>query len=113
VTLTTEEMGDMPDVDAATMDEVLGSDGFGKFAILSASDGAFIQAGYDWWPGAACEAFMEAHASDPWLLEYRVGGRQFRAPGQATLAQERRAFQLYLDGGSEWRTRFVWVELEL
>jgi hypothetical protein len=29
--LTTEEMGNLPDVDAATLDEVLGYDAFGKF----------------------------------------------------------------------------------
>jgi hypothetical protein len=110
MTLTTEELGDVPDVDAAGLDEVLEPDGFGKFAILSASE-AFIQAGNDWQPGAACETFMDAHDSDPWLLEYREGGRQFRAAGHVTLEQVRHAFQSYLVGGSEWRSGFAWSAL--
>ena len=113
MTLTTEDMGDVLDVNAAAMDEVLGADAFGKFAVLSASDEAFIQAGNDWQPGPACEAFMDAHDSDPWVLEYREGGRQFRAAGHVTLEQVRRAFRSYLAGGSEWRSGFAWGELEL
>jgi hypothetical protein len=46
-------MGDVPDVDAATLVEVLGDDAFGKFAILGKSDKTFIQAGNDWQPGRA------------------------------------------------------------
>ena len=113
MTLTTEDMGDVPDVDAAAMDEVLATDAFGKFAILSASDEAFIQAGNDWQPGAECSAFMDAHGSDPWVLEYREGGQQFRAAGPVTLDQVQLAFRSYLAGGSEWRTGFAWGELEL
>jgi hypothetical protein len=113
MTLTTEEMGDVPDVDAAAMDEVLVSDVFGKFAILSASDEAFIQAGNDWQPGPDCAAFLAAHESDPWVLEYREGGRQFRAAGHVTLDHVRSAFASYLAGGSEWRTGLEWGELRL
>ena len=113
MTLTTEEMGDVPDVDAASLDEVLSSDAFGKFAILSKSGKAFIQAGNDWQPGPECEAFMDAHGSDPWVLEYRERGRQFRAAGRVTLDQVQAAFRSYLAGGSEWRTGFAWSELEL
>jgi hypothetical protein len=113
MTLTTEDMGDVPDVDAAAMDETLATDAFGKFAILSASDEAFIQAGCDWQPDEACQAFMDAHESDPWVLEYREGGRQFRAAGHVTLDQVRQAFRSYLSGGSEWRAGFAWGELEL
>jgi hypothetical protein len=113
MTLTTEDMGDMPEIDATAMDELLASDGFGKFAVLSASDEAFIQAGNDWQPGAACEAFMDDHDSDPWVLEYREGGRQFQADGHVSLDQVRQAFRSYLAGGSEWRTGFQWGELKL
>jgi hypothetical protein len=113
MTLTTEEMGDVPDVDTAAMDEVLATDAFGKFAILSASDEAFIQAGNDWQPGPECAAFMDSHDSDPWVLEYREGGRQFRSSAPATLDQVRSAFASYLAGGSEWRTGAVWSELRL
>jgi hypothetical protein len=112
MTLTTENNGDLPDVDATKLDEVLVSDEFGQFAILDASKREFIQAGNDWKPGAACKAFLKTHGSDPWILEYRKGKRQFRAKGQVTLEQVRQAFQSYLAGGKEWRTGFVWGELE-
>ena len=112
MTLTTKDMGDVPDVDAAAMDEVLASDAFGKFAILSASEEAFIQAGNDWQPGEVCAAFLAAHDSDPWVLEYREGGRQFRAAGHVTLEQVQHAFGSYLAGVSGWRTGFAWGELE-
>ena len=110
--ITTEELGDLPDVAETVLDEVLAADGFGAFAVLSDSDEEFLQAGNDWQPGAACEAFLDTHDSDPWVLEYREGGRQFRAAGHVTLEQVRRAFRSYLAGGSEWRTGFVWDQLE-
>ncbi|MBL8798215.1 MAG: hypothetical protein JNM56_30250 [Planctomycetia bacterium] len=110
--LTTEELGDVPDVNAAVLDETLASDAFGKFAVLSASDDRFIQAGNDWQPGEACRAFMQAHDSDPWLLEYREGGPQFRAIGHVTQEQVRQAFRSYLAGGTEWRTGFAWREIQ-
>jgi hypothetical protein len=113
MTLTTEEMDDVPAVDAARLDEVLGSDAFGKFAVLSQSGKAFIQACSDWQPGAACEAFIDAHESDPWVLEYRERGRQYRAAGWVTLDQVQAAFRSYLAGGSEWRSGFAWGELEV
>ncbi|MEV6923015.1 hypothetical protein AB0M46_00675 [Dactylosporangium sp. NPDC051485] len=113
MTLTTEDLGDVPDVNAATLDELLASDAFGKFAALSASDEEFIQASNEWEPGAACAAFMQAHGSDPWVMEYRERGQQFRAEGQVTLEQVRQAFQSYLLGGSEWRTAFAWSEIAL
>ena len=72
-----------------------------------------VQAANDWQPDAACEAFIDAHGSDPWVLEYRERGRQFRATGRVTLDQVQAAFRSYLVGGSEWRTEFVWGELEL
>jgi hypothetical protein len=113
MTLTTEEFGDVADVDAGAMDEVLEPDAFGKFAVLSASDEAFIQAGNDWQPGPECKAYLAAHGSDPWLLEYREAGRQFRAAGHVTLDQVREAFASYLAGRSTWRTDFAWSEMEL
>jgi hypothetical protein len=113
MTLITEDLGEVPNVDATAMDAVLESDGFGKFAILSASEEEFIQAGNDWRPGEECKAFMTAHDSDPWVLEYRETGRQFRATGHVTLEQVRQAFRSYLHGGSEWRSEFTWGELEL
>ena len=113
MTLTTEELGEMPDVDAATVDEMLSSDAFGKFAILSASEREFIQAGNDWQPGEACEAFMDEHDSDPWMLEYSKGKKQYRAKVHVTLEQVRWAFRSYFDGRSDWRTGFVWGEIEV
>jgi hypothetical protein len=113
MTLTTEDLGNLADVDAAAMEEVLASDGFGKFAILSASEEAFIQAGNDWQPDEACRAFLQAHGSDPWVPEYREGGRQYQAAGRVTLEQVRQAFRSYLAGGPEWRNGLVWGELEL
>jgi hypothetical protein len=106
MTLTTEDLDEVPDVNAATLDELLASDAFGKFTILSATDEEFIQAGCEWEPGPACAAFMQTTGSDPWALEYRERGRQFRADGQV-----RQAFQSYLAGGSQWRTAFAWTEL--
>lgn len=46
--LTTEELGSMADVTATSLDETLAADAFGKFAVLSAADTEFIQAGNDW-----------------------------------------------------------------
>ncbi|QEL15486.1 hypothetical protein [Limnoglobus roseus] len=113
MTLTTEEMGDMPAVDAATLEEVLSSDSFGKFAVLSKSSKSFIQAGSDWQPGPACEAFIDTHGSDPWVLEYRERGRQFRAVGLVTLDQVQAAFRSYLSGRADWRTGFTWGKIEV
>jgi hypothetical protein len=113
MTLITEDLGEIPDVAAAALDDVLRSDGFGKFAVLSKSEEEFIQTGNDWQPGEECKAFLKAHGSDPWILEYREAGRQFRATGSVTLEQVRQGFQSYLAGGSEWRTGFAWAELKL
>ncbi|HEX4612728.1 MAG TPA: hypothetical protein VH092_31325 [Urbifossiella sp.] len=111
--LTTDKLGEVPEVDAAVLDEVLASDGFGNFAALSASDEEFIQAGNEWQPGAECEAFLAAHGSDPWVLEYHEDGRFHRAAGHVTLDQVRQAFRSYLAGGSEWRIGFWWTEVVL
>ncbi|VTR91877.1 Uncharacterized protein OS=Rhodopirellula europaea 6C GN=RE6C_03025 PE=4 SV=1 [Gemmata massiliana] len=113
MTFTTEDLGDVPNVTPAGMDEILATDAFGAFAILSASDEAFIQAGNDWQPDEDCRAFLDAHDSDPWLLEHREYGRQFRVARHVTLEQVRQAFHSYLTDGSEWRTGFAWSELQL
>lgn len=112
MTLTTEGLGDVPGVDDATLDEVLTAEAFGAFAVLSKSGKAFIQAGNDWQPDPACAAFIEAHGSDPWVLEYRERGRQFRAAGRVTLDQVRAAFRSYLAGAPGCRTRFTWGEVD-
>jgi hypothetical protein len=111
--LTTEETGDTAGVTAADIDRILSADGFGKFAVLSASESSFIQAGSDWQPGEECQAFLRGHGSDPWLLEYREGesGRQYRATGYVTLDQVRQAFQSYLSGSRAWREMFDWCEI--
>jgi hypothetical protein len=111
MTLTTEDLRDISNVDAATVDEALRSDGFGKFAILSVSEQEFIQAGNDWQPDEECRAFLQRYDSDPWLLEYRESDRRFRAAGHVTLEQVRQAFRSYLARGSEWRLAFAWAEV--
>ena len=113
MTLTTEEFGDVPDVSAADIDEILPADAFGKFVILAASEESFIQAGCDWRPTQECQAYLARHDSDPWLLEYRDGesGRQFRAAGHVTLDEVRRAFLSYLAGGGEWRQALQWEQV--
>jgi hypothetical protein len=112
--LTTEEMGEVPDVTAADIDRILLTDSFGKFAILAASEKVFIQAGNDWQPGPECKAFLRKHESDPWVLEYRdKAGKQFRAKGQVTLEQVRQAFLSYLARGKEWQQEFTWEKLRL
>ena len=111
--LTTEDLGDIPDVSAADIEQMLPADSFGKFVILSASEDSFIQAGCDWRPTPECQEFLKRHGSDPGLLEYRDGesGRQFRAAGHVTLDEVRRAFLSYLAGGGEWRQAFQWEQV--
>jgi len=112
MTLTTEELGDVAAVTATALDEVLSGDAFGKFAILTASEGVFLQAGNEWNPGEECRRFLEQHRSDPWVLEHREGGKLYRAAGHVTLDQVRQVFLRYL-GGGDWRSEFVWQELRL
>ncbi len=113
--LTTEEMGEIPNVKAADIDRILPTDSFGKFAVLSASDTTFLQAGNDWQPTPECEAFLKNTRSDPWVLEYRDGesGKQYRAHGQLTLDQVRVAFLSYLAGSKDWQNAHAWNELAL
>jgi len=104
--LTTEEFGDLPNVDAASLNEILTEDAFGGFAILSASETDFIQIGNIW--GPETQAFLTAHGSDPWVLEYREGSQLYEAFGYVTLDQARQAFTSYLAGTSQWCSQFSW-----
>ncbi len=108
--LTTEELGDVVDVTATALDEVLGGDAFGKFAILTASEGILLQSGNDWNPGEECRRFLEQQRSDPWVLEHGEGGILHRANGQVTIDEVRAAFQSYLIGDDVWRQRYDWTE---
>lgn len=108
--LTTELFGDIPEVDASMLDELLATDAFGKFAVLAASEDDYIQAGNDWQPGEECAAFLKRNDSDPWVLEYREHGQQYRAT-PVTLAQVRAAFREYLSGRREWRSGFVFSRI--
>jgi hypothetical protein len=112
--LTTEHLINVPVVTAAEIDHVLGDENFGTFAVLAADEDNFIQAGNDWQDGPEATAFFEAHASDPWVLEYRDGatGRLFRAAGHVTLDEVREAFLSYLVAGNDWRL-FTWEEFYL
>jgi len=113
--LTTEELGDIPDVTAADIQEILPSDTFGKFVVLSAGEDSFIQVASDWQPTPECAAYLREHDSDPWVLEYRDGttGRQYAATRYATLNEVRDAFVSYLAGDEAWRSMFSWKELQL
>ena len=73
--LTTEELGDVPDVTAADIEQILPQDAFGKFAILSASEDSFIQAGNDWRPTAECRAYLQQHGAVARLRSVRPASR--------------------------------------
>jgi len=114
MTLTTEDLGDTPDIAAAEMDALLAEDAFGKFVILSATEDVFIQAACEWEPTPECDAFRMLHHSDPWILEYRQeDGRQFQANGHVTLDQVRGAFAGYLAGDAMWKDLFKWHAVEV
>lgn len=111
--LTTEELGEFPDITVEEVKQILEEESFGKFAVLSASEEAFIQTACDWSPSKACAAFVKRYGSDPWILEYRdaVSRQQFRTTGQLTLNQVKQAFVAYLQGGSQWQSAHHWVEI--
>jgi hypothetical protein len=111
--MITEELGETQNVSAADIDRILATDSFGKFAVLSASDSVFMQAGNDWQPSPECDAFLKRTGSDPWVLEYRDGesGTQYRALGQLTLEQVRLAFLSYLASSKDWHQAHTWNEL--
>ena len=108
--LTTEDMQEVLAPSEETLDEILSSDSFGKFAILSAADDKFIQIASAWSPSEECQAFLSKYRSDPWILEIRDGGpdTHLRARGFVTLEAAQRAFKAFLKGGKEWAERFEW-----
>ena len=113
--LTTEELGEFPEVRADQIASILEDDSFGSFVTLSESDNGFIQAANNWSADDACETFIATHDSDPWILEYRdaASGKQFQVTRNVTLAELKDAFLVYLRGGFEWRTRFQWNEIDV
>lgn len=113
--LTTEDLGEIADVKADELARIVDEDAFGAFAVLSDSDDAFMQAGNNWSPDDECEAFVERHGSDPWVLEYRdaASGKQFQATRNVTLQEVRDAFLHYLRANPAWRDRFQWSEIDV
>jgi hypothetical protein len=110
MTLTTEDMDEVIAPSEETLDEILSSDSFGKFAALSAADDKFIQIASAWSPSDECQAFLSEHRSDPWILEMCDGGSatHLRARGFVTLEAAQRAFKGFLKGEKEWTQRFEW-----
>jgi hypothetical protein len=108
--LTTEELPEIENVTTTDISRIFTEDAFGKFAILSASDKAFIQAGCVWDVGEECAKFMEETGSDPFILEYRDAetGRVFAATTHLTLDQITEVFLEYLKGDDSWRSRYTW-----
>ena len=102
--LVWEELAPVDGVSREELNEILSSDCFGKFAILSRSESDYIQAGCDWQPTEECDAFLKAHESDPWVLEYHgaTSGTPVRAAGHVTLSTVMLAFASYLAEGNEW-----------
>ena len=113
--LTTEDLGEIAVVKADELSRILDDDAFGGFVVLAASEHSYIQAANNWAAGKDCEAFIERHGSDPWILEYRdeASKKQFQANRDVTLAEVKEAFLVYLRGGFEWRTRFQWNEIDV
>jgi hypothetical protein len=111
--LTTEEQGELPDITIESLNQTIEDESFGKFAVLSASDEAFIQTASDWSPSKECAAFLKRYGSDPWILEYRdsTSHQQFRAIGHLTLNQVQQAFASYLRGDNTWQSDHEWIEI--
>jgi hypothetical protein len=112
--LTTEALEEIEDIQPADLLQVFDEEGFGNFAVLSASDSEFIQAASAWSPTRECEVFLEQHHSDPWVLEYhdKEGRLPLRANGLFSLTQVTQAFVSYLQGGTEWRSGKEWIEIK-
>lgn len=108
--LTCEDLEPIDAVSGEQLDEILSSDVFEKYAILSQSESTFVQAASDWQPTDECRAFMKLNDSDPWILEDRDGDADshFRAGGYVTLEAVIGAFKSYLRGDQKWRTDFTW-----
>lgn len=111
--LTTEELGEFTNVETDDLVRILDEDAFGGFVILSRAEEEFLQAGNNWSPDDECATFLERYDSDPWVLEYREpSGKQYQTCRNVTLAEVKEAFLSYLRGGTEWRDRFEWSEIE-
>ncbi|MBN9118832.1 MAG: hypothetical protein J0I06_06680 [Planctomycetes bacterium] len=112
--LITDDLPKIDEVTVAQIEQVLGGEAFGKFAVLMSSDEAFIQAACVWEPGGQSRRFIEETGSDPFQLEYRekTTGRLFVADGNRTLAEVTRAFIGYLNGQTDWLMRFTWREID-
>jgi hypothetical protein len=109
--LITEEMPEVESASEKSIDEVLSTDAFGKFAVLSASEEEFIQAACGWDPTDECAEFLKKHGSDPWILEFRDGPSSInmRANGFTTLSTVQRIFKLFLKGERTWVADFHWA----
>lgn len=110
----TEELGEIVNPTPGDIEEILNSDAFGKFAILSRSDMAFIQAASMWEPGDESRSFLEKHDSDPFRLEYRdgVSGQHWQSTNSVTLGQVKQAFLTYQTGNDSWIDGFTWSQVE-
>ena len=87
------------DVTEGTIEEVFADDSLrGEFVILEANEHTFLQAG--------------GEGGSPFTLEYKEGGKQFQTGGELTKQEVREAFLDYLRGGSGWRTKHEWKELQ-
>jgi len=106
---TTEEGDEIREITAKQLRQVLSDDAFGKYALLEANLHDFIQAGCDWQPGEEVRRYIAEHDSDPWLLEARGGGAQFRVTRHVTLNEVIEAFTSYLERGTAWQTNFEWA----
>ena len=112
--LITEELREIADVAAADIDRILPTDSFGKFAVLSASDSTFIQAGNDWQPTPESDAFLKRTRSNPGSLNIAMAGLESGVvTGQLTLDEVRIAFLSYLAGSKDWHQAHTWNELAL
>lgn len=108
LTLTTEEGGDQERV-SEVIATILEGDAFGKFAVLAATDGTFVQAASAWDPSSKTKQFMKRHGSDPWVLERREGDGLFRASEQLTLSQVREAFLAFARETPHWHDAYTWA----
>ncbi|MBX7223705.1 MAG: hypothetical protein K1Y36_27570 [Blastocatellia bacterium] len=113
--LTTEEFGDLPEVEPETLAQILLEDGFGKFAILNAAEDIYLQAGNCWSPDDVCTEFLKRWGSDPWILEYHDGptGKHFQALGHFPLPVVVEVFLSYLSGNQSWRENREWQEIKV
>ncbi|MCE9563418.1 MAG: hypothetical protein K8U57_15360 [Planctomycetes bacterium] len=107
--LTTDDLPEIEDVTADQLEQILTEETFGKFAVLSASEEAFIQVACMWEPGEVSARFLRETGSTPFRLEYRApAGDLLVADGHLTIAQITQAFLEYLHCDGSWKSRFTW-----